>query len=91
MTKSAIFLLGLVSILFSAEGVPAQNRTFSEKPEILLGLKLDRSPSLTFVDVDGDGDLDVLVANGRHWPKVNEVFLNNSLNGIHINRPKRNQ
>ena len=77
MTKPAILLSGLVSILLCAEGVPAQTRTFSENPQILLGLKLDRSPSLTFVDVDGDGDLDVLVANGRHWPQVNEVFLNN--------------
>ncbi|MFC2159064.1 FG-GAP repeat domain-containing protein [Acidobacteriota bacterium] len=66
-----------MSILLSAEGSPEKNRTFSEKPEILLGLKLDRSPSLTFMDVDGDGDLDVLVANGRHWPQANEVFLNN--------------
>ncbi len=76
MKKYSIFLL-FVSILFSAEGIPAQTRTFSKQPQILLGLKLDRSASLTFVDVDGDRDLDVLVANGRHWPQVNEVFLNN--------------
>jgi hypothetical protein len=54
-----------------------QGRTFAEKPEILLGLKLDRSPSMCFADVDNDGDMDVLVANGRHWPQANEVFLNN--------------
>ncbi|MCK5567842.1 MAG: VCBS repeat-containing protein, partial [Actinomycetia bacterium] len=27
-------------------------------------------------DVDGDGDLDALIANGRHWPEPNKIFLN---------------
>ncbi|MCP4709164.1 MAG: PQQ-binding-like beta-propeller repeat protein [Planctomycetes bacterium] len=72
-----LYLKGKKYIYCIAEGTPAQNRTFSEKPEILLGLKLDRSASLNFVDVDSDSDLDVLVANGRHWPQANEVFINN--------------
>jgi len=76
MKKYSVILF-FVSIVLYAEGIPAQNRTFSTQPEILLGLKLDRSASLTFADVDGDNNLDVLVANGRHWPQVNEVFLNN--------------
>ena len=84
MIKASLWVLALVSIMLCAEGALAQNRTFSERPEILLGLKSDRSPSLTFVDVDGDGDLDVLVANGRHWPQVNEVFVNNGRGGFTI-------
>lgn len=29
------------------------------------------------VDLDKDGDLDAVVANGRHWDRKNRVFLNN--------------
>lgn len=55
----------------------AQGRQFGATPDHLLGLKTERTAALTFADVDGDHDLDVIVANGRHWPAVNEVFLNN--------------
>ena len=72
-----IILSSLCACLLVGDLVAMQSRTFAESPEILLGLKLDRSSSLSFADVDNDGDIDVLVANGRHWPQVNEVFLNN--------------
>ena len=52
--KPSHCLLPLAFIILCGEGALAQNRTFSERPEILLGLKSDRSPSLTFVDVDED-------------------------------------
>ena len=55
----------------------AQDRSFSQKPDILLGLRKDRSASITFADLDGDGDLDVVIANGRHWTQANQVFINN--------------
>ena len=47
------------------------------RPRRSLGASLDRSASLSFGDVDGDGDLDIVVANGRHWAQRNEIFLNN--------------
>lgn len=28
------------------------------------------------VDIDRDGDLDIVVANGRHWPQANMIYLN---------------
>ena len=28
-------------------------------------------------DLDGDGDLDIVLAKGRHWPLHNRVLLNN--------------
>ena len=28
-------------------------------------------------DIDFDGDLDIVIANGRHWPGQNRIFFNN--------------
>ncbi len=67
----------LILLLTAPIGTAAQSRTFGQTPDYLLGLRSDRSASLTFADVDRDGDLDVIVANGRHWPQANQVFINN--------------
>ncbi len=57
------------------------------RPYAPLGMRTDRSASLAFGDVDGDGDLDVAVANGRHWAQQNEVFLNNGAGFFGLARP----
>ena len=54
-----------------------QERSFAWTDRYVLGIEEDLSAGLTFADVDGDGDMDALVANGRHWPQPNEVFVNN--------------
>ena len=41
-----------------------------------LGEGEERTASLSFGDLDLDGDMDVVVANGRHWAIGNEVYLN---------------
>ncbi|MBX2875960.1 MAG: VCBS repeat-containing protein [Saprospiraceae bacterium] len=40
-----------------------------------LGTAKHRTASISMGDVDGDGDLDAVVANGRHWPEQNYVFI----------------
>jgi hypothetical protein len=55
----------------------AQERSFRWTDRYVLGTELHLSAGLTFADVDGDGDMDALVAHGRHWPQPNEVYLNN--------------
>ena len=36
----------------------------------------ETSANVSFGDLDSDGDLDILLAKGRHWPLVNRVLLN---------------
>ncbi len=52
-----------------------------------LGIQQERSASLSFGDIDGDGDRDIVVANGRHWPGQNRIFLNNGAGGFTVERP----
>ena len=42
-----------------------------------LGTAVERTASISVGDVDSDGDLDLVVANGRHWAGQNKIFLNN--------------
>lgn len=42
-----------------------------------LGAENEFTAGVAFADFDGDGDLDLFVANGRHWPGRNEVWFNN--------------
>ena len=51
-----------------------------------LGVEEERTPFLTFGDVDGDGHADVVVANGRHWPGQNRLFVNNGEGRFMVSR-----
>ncbi|MEE2900564.1 MAG: VCBS repeat-containing protein, partial [Gemmatimonadota bacterium] len=69
---AALLLVGLCA----APG-RAQERAFVSNDRTILGASDDLTASVTFVDVDGDQDLDIVYANGRHWAQLNEVYLNN--------------
>ena len=54
----------------------AKSSTPSSNPEHTQ-LKPELTAAVELSDMDHDGDLDVLIANGRHWGGPNRVFYNN--------------
>lgn len=44
-----------------------------------IGTASNRTASINLCDLDQDGDLDALVANGRHWAEQNYIFYNEGL------------
>ena len=62
-----------------------QERTF--RPLRSLGSDSELTASISLGDVDGDGDLDAVVANGRHWPGQNRVYINDGRAAFTLARP----
>ena len=64
----------IVALFFILLG--AEERVLVTHPFATLGSESNLTASISLGDVDGDGDLDAVVANGRHWAQQNFVFLN---------------
>ena len=59
------------------------NNSFSQEhgimfssDRLILGINKERSASVSSGDIDNDGDIDIIIANGRHWPGQNKIFIN---------------
>ena len=77
---------------FAEAATPAAATTATSEPPAYraynqLGVHEDRTASLSFGDIDGDGDTDIVAANGRHWPGQNRAFLNNGAGAFTVERP----
>jgi hypothetical protein len=46
----------------------------------------ETSANANLGDVDGDGDLDIVLAKGRHWPLQNRIFINDGQGRFPVTR-----
>ena len=70
-------LLAHAIIVALLPGSLSAQRALLTTDRLIFGNQDDLTASIVFEDVDGDGDLDALIANGRHWTQLNEVYVNN--------------
>ena len=68
------FIIFLSLFLNGAE----QDFEFIHTERHTLGIYKERTASASAGDIDNDGDIDLAVANGRHWPGQNRIFINNN-------------
>ncbi len=85
-SQNRVVLATLLAIGASGALVHAahgQGRAWVTNNRTILGSPDDLTASVEFVDVDADGDIDIVYANGRHWAQLNEVYLNNGRAPVH--------
>lgn len=74
----------LLVIFFSSFG-NAQELVTNNR--LIFGPYKERTASMGVGDIDNDGDLDVVVANGRHWPAQNRILFNNGKGKFTVAKP----
>ena len=47
-----------------------------------IGTQSNRTASITLFDINKDGNLDALVANGRHWAEQNYIYYGDGKGGF---------
>jgi len=72
-------------ILLVANSIPNHSQDFDFKMN-LLGSAKEKTSSLSTGDIDNDGDIDIIVANGRHWPGQNKILINNGIGGFTVEK-----
>ncbi len=73
-------LVAVLSILALGVQRTAAPRTFNTV--VLLETSSEDSANVSMGDLDGDGDLDLVLAKGRHTPLLDRVLLNDGKSGF---------
>ncbi len=74
------FVVVLVTVLALGVQQAATRRTFNTV--INLETTSEDSANVSMADLDGDGDLDLVLAKGRHTPILDRVLLNDGKGGF---------
>ena len=80
------YLLALICFCLSINSF-SQIPNFRSNSRLILGVTKEKSASIGLGDIDQDGDIDAIVANGRHWPETNRIFLNNGFGKFTVSKP----
>ena len=77
---AALTFICIVNNTFSQIEFRANNR-------LIFGTSEEKTASISLGDIDNDGDLDIVSANGRHWPQQNQVYFNNGFGIFTVSTP----
>jgi len=67
----------ILCVSCAALSAHAADRVFVTHPFTILTLTDDFTSSVSAGDFNGDGAIDILESNGRHWPQANRIHFNN--------------
>lgn len=76
ITKITKQLIILTFLTIPINGFAQEVTFFNADGFFSIGTQSNRTASITLSDMDNDGDLDALVANGRHWAEQNYIYYN---------------
>lgn len=78
-----LFFILLASTLYAQISNKAKLKIFPRYDHILeLESTVETSANVEFGDLNGDGNLDIVLAKGRHWPLINRVLFGDGKGGI---------
>lgn len=78
-----IALLSMFASEFAtAEAIRGSQELRQFNSALILEDSSETSANVSIGDLDGDGDLDLVLAKGRHWPLRNRVLLNDGKGGF---------